>query len=196
MTYGVDAFNALSAANGFYGMVSGNDSATAINGMDPNQNWGGGWTLAAKDNTDSSGDVANSVLGIAFAVDAGAKAAAGSWTLTGTGLTTSTVLMDILAVLKSSSEYALYYFEDVAFDGSSGGQWLSPAVNGNGQTQALSHMSIYVRSISESAGLLMPAGGPSVLPEGNAVPEPGSLALAGTALAALCMIRRRKARHG
>jgi hypothetical protein len=197
VTYGVDAFNNLAAANGFYGLVSGNDNA-GINGLD--LSWGGGWTLAAKDNTDSSDDVANRVMDIAFSVDAGAKASAGHWQLTGTGMSTGSVLLDVVAVLKSSTEYGLYYFHNVAFDGAVGGDWLSPSFNDHGVRRDLSHLSVYVRPGTEEALTAQPQGGPTNTASGglsapNAVPEPGTLALLSTALLAMAAIRRKRSRR-
>jgi hypothetical protein len=191
VTYSEDAFTALSAANAFFGLVSGNDSTDAINGLAPAQNWGGGWTLAAKDNVGSSDDEKKSALGLSFALDAGPVGTAGHWTLSATGLDDQNAIqMDMLAVLKSSNEYAMYYFKEVAFDGSGGGGWVSPAVNGNDQAQALSHMSIYVRpsdmANASAAGI---SGGQLIGPAG-AVPEPGSLMLVGAALMALAAANR------
>jgi MYXO-CTERM domain-containing protein len=218
VSYSVDAYTNLASANAFYGLVSGNDSK-GINSLP--LPWGGGWTLAAKDNTDSSDDESTSVLGIHFAVDAGAKSPSGQWTLTGTGMTTGSLLLDIVAVLKSSTEYGLYYFHDIAFDGLGGGSWLSPSLNNNGQRQDLSHLSIYVRagtdtgaSIPSSGGFSDPTGGLVSGPMGGLsdvsggglisspqstptpTPEPGSLALVAAALAALAAIRRKAALRG
>jgi hypothetical protein len=216
VSYSVDAYTNLAAANSFYGLVSGNDNQ-GINSLA--LPWGSGWTLAAKDNTDNSDDVSNRVLGINFAVDAGAKSPSGQWTLTGTGMTTGSLLLDIVAVLKSSTEYGLYYFHDIAFDGLGGGSWLSPSFNNNGQRQDLSHLSIYVRgstdtgaSIPSSGGFSDPTGGlvsgPTgglsdvsgggliSSPQSTPIPEPGSLALVAAALAALVAIRRKAALRG
>jgi hypothetical protein len=206
MTYGVNPEAGTTAATDCYGIVSGNDSK-GINGL--NLSWGDGWVLAAKDNTGSGDHEANTVLGIDFEADAGAQTAWGSWALSGSSawLPAQGIYLDIVGVLKSSTEYALYFFDNVAFDGSGGGIWLSPGVNKKGMPQALSHLSIYVREGEEPLGSSMPAGemagggissgsSPETGLSGNgtanpvAVPEPGSLALQAAALALLALVRR------
>lgn len=204
MSYGADAYAEPAAANDFHGQVPGNDDGQGID--DLGLSWGGGWMLAARDNAEGS-DVSNQVLGLRFSVDAGAQAPGGHWTLTGTGVGADPVLLDMVAALKSGNGYGLYYFHDVAFDGSGGGTWLSPSFNVNGVRQDLSHLSIYVRAAgdggfgsSPQGGLSEPAGGLVSAPQGNAVPEPGSLALVGAALGAVAALRRKtshrkRARH-
>ena len=200
VTYGVDGFNNLAAANGFYGLVSGNDNA-GINGLD--LSWGGGWTLAAKDNLGSSDDVSSRFKDIAFSVNAGAQDSAGHWSLSGSGngLATGSILLDVVAVLKSSTQYGLYYFQNVVFDGAVGGDWLSPTFNNKGARQDLSHLSIYVRTGTEPPVMSQPQGGPTNTAGGSpaapqAVPEPGTLALLCAALLAMALIRRKAMRRG
>ena len=178
VTYAYDAMVGAAAANDFYGLVSGNDSK----GIDElGLSWGNGWTLVARDNTDSSDDVRSTWQGISFTVDAGAKSPAGSWSLTGSGgsLAAGPVQLDMVAVVKSSTVYALYYFEDIVFDGSASGTWLSPAFNSKGVQQDLSHLSVYLRmgdpfgvpsaGLPDSGGMAMPAGGGMALPSGSDV---------------------------
>lgn len=198
MTYGAGAYNELAAANDFYSLLPGNDGKGI---GDLGLGWGSGWMLAARDNAEGN-DVSNQVLGITFSVDAGAQAPAGHWTLTGTGVGADPVLLDMVAALKSGNGYGLYYFHDVAFDGSGGGTWLSPAFNVNGARQDLSHLSIYVRPAgdgrfdsSPQGGLSEPVGGLVSAPQGHAVPEPGSLALVGAALGAVAALRHRSSHH-
>lgn len=198
MSYGADAYTGLATANDVYGLVPGNDGQ-GIDDLD--LSWGGGWMLAARDNAQGS-DVSNQVLGLRFSVDAGAQAPAGHWTLTGTGVGADPVLLDMVAALKSGNGYSLYYFHGVAFDGSGGGTWLSPAFNANGARQDLSHLSIYVRpagdggfDASPQGGLSEPTGGLVSDPQAHAVPEPGSLALVGAALGAAAALRHRSSHH-
>jgi hypothetical protein len=133
-------------------------------------------------------------------VDAGAKASAGHWQLTGTGMRTGSVLLDVVAVLKSSTEYGLYYFHNVAFDGAVGGDWLSPSFNDHGVRRDLSHLSVYVRPGTEETLSARPQGGPTNMASGglaapNAVPEPGTLALLSTALLAMAALRRKRSQR-
>ena len=157
MTYGANPDAGTTAASDCYGILSGNDSK-GVNGL--GLIWGDGWVLAAKDNTGSGDDEANTVLGIAFEADAGGQTASGRWALSGSGtsLPAQGLYLDIVGVLKSSTEYALYFFDNVAFDGSGGGIWLSPGVNKKGLPQALSHLSLYVREGEAPLGSSTPAG--------------------------------------
>lgn len=206
------------AADDFYGLISGNDSK----GIDElGLSWGNGWTLVAKDNTDSSDDVHSTWQGVAFTVNAGAKSPEGFWSLTGSGssLATAPLQLDMVAAVKSSTDYALYYFHNVLFDGSAVGSWLSPGLNDKGVQQNLSHLSVYLRmgdpyGLPDSGGVSTPSGGEMATPSGgdwstgaggslgsvagsgsNAVPEPGSLALVGAALGAMAAIRRKVMRR-
>ena len=107
-------------ANDCYGVVSSSFSgASAINGL--NLTWGNDWAyLDATDNTSGT------YLGIKFTVTE--NTSTNTWLLTGTDTNGSAPLnlpagMDIAIAIKTSSAYALWYFDNVVFDGSDGGGW-------------------------------------------------------------------------
>lgn len=175
MTYGVNGpSGSAAAANDCYGVVNANDTAAALNAL----KWGSGWSLGAKDNIGGS-DSSNTVLGITFSVVATAGKS-GSWTVNGTGPGLPTTL-DLIGVLKGSNNYAAFFFDNVAFDGSSGGNWSISFVNNGGRIPDLSHLSVYVR-----------AGDPGGGTPPQAIPEPASIALAGLAMLGAGLASRRR----
>lgn len=157
-------------ADDCYGIVAGNDSQSTINAL--NLNWGTDWAFLAKD--DNPGNALNgtgSFMGIDFSLSATAGTT-GNWSLTGTGNVPTT--LDLIGVLKGSNQYALYLFDDVAFDGNDGGTWEMTFGNGKKQLAELSHLSLYVRQGN------------------NVVPEPASVFLLGAGLIGLLAVSRRK----
>jgi hypothetical protein len=137
-----------------YGVVMGNDKLTPINSLA----WGNDWTFLAKDES----TYPTSFMGVEFALDSSGHTD-GSWSLATTDLNGGALLnlpmeLDVVAVLKASNRYAVYYFDDVVLDGADGGTWSIAFENHGGQIPHLSHMSFYVR-VDEDGGI------PSAIPE-------------------------------
>ena len=152
------------------------DKASVINGL--GLTWGTDWTYLVKDDA-AGGTTAGTFGGINYTLNSGAAATSGQWTLTAGPASLLPVYVDFVVVLKSSTAYALWFFDEVKIDGSDGGTWTSVFKNQNGKLQDLSHLSLYVRE------------GDTVDPP-IVIPEPGSLALVGLALAAAGLGARRR----
>lgn len=166
-----------------YGKVVGNDDAAAINALG---NWGTGWALAARDNTDPlESDVTNLVSGIQWQITAD-LGVSGNYLVTGVdmnGVLSANLgdVFDFVFTLKGGNGYALYLFENMVFDGSDGGAFNIVFLNNGDQRPNLSHATGYVRFDSEGGG----GGG------GNgSVPEPPTILLVGAGIAGLWCKRR------
>jgi len=148
-------FNGAQASD-CYGVVMGNDKLSAVNSL----TWGNDWTLLTKDESMRPA----TFMGIAFELGT-SDGKSGTWTLAGTDINGAPLLnlpaeLDLVAVLKASNRYAVYFFDDVVLDGTDGGTWSIPFLNHGGQIPGLSHMSVYVR-IDEDGGM------PSAIPEAH-----------------------------
>lgn len=167
-----------SAADDCYGIVKGNDSESAINGL--GLTWGTDWEFLVKD-----GDTA-SFGGVTYSLDVvDPGQASGTWTLTASPAELLPVYVDFIAMLKAGNDFALWYFDDVRIGGDDGGVWSSVFSNKPQNAYlGLSHMSLYVRQ-----GDVPP---PPEIPPPGTVPEPSGLALAALALVAAGVARRRR----
>lgn len=157
-----------------YGVVTSSNINGASDLNTLGLTWGSDWTYL--DGSDSNSGTYKSLQ---FTVTT-SIGTTGSWLLTATDGNTSTGInlpakLDLAVALKAGNEYALWYYNDVAFDGSDGGSWSVQFTNGGGQHPALSHIMVFGRD-----GQTAP------------VPVPAAAWLLGSGLIGLAGIGRRK----
>jgi MYXO-CTERM domain-containing protein len=100
----------------------------------------------------------------------------------------TTETFDFLVSLKGGSQgAALYFFDNVSFDGSGGGSWSVSFLNSGGQTPNLSNLRVFGR-----AGSCVTNCGEGGGDDNFEVPAPGTLALAGLALLGVAAAGRRR----
>lgn len=167
-------------ADDCYGLVSiGGNVAGEINNI--NQlGWG---TFSAtnylKDDKDAD-SVTASFLGLDWELAADNKKGSGSWVLTVTdpdlvNAPNLPIVVDIIAFMKAGTPGAFYFFDDVLIDTSNDGTFSISWKNGGGQTPGLSGFSLFFGEVTTTR-----------------VPEPGSVALLGLALAGVGFATRRR----
>jgi hypothetical protein len=191
VTYSINgpAVGPFAPSTDCYGVVIGNVSSAAdVN--DLGLTWGSDFLF---------GDANNAVTGpvslfggsFTFMLDA-AAGTSGTYLLTATDnngavLPNFPLALDFIVGLKGGNRFALYFFDDVVFDGSGGGAWTIAFENGGQQIPNLSHMAVLVREGQREEECTVNCGP-------QEVPEPGTLALVGLGMAGIGFAgRRRKA---
>ncbi|MGH7555968.1 MAG: PEP-CTERM sorting domain-containing protein [Longimicrobiales bacterium] len=162
-------------------LYDGNNTLAEVNTIASNLGWGGPFNATElKAETGSNPDAAT-VFGIQWTLSTDLTPS-GDWTLSFQAEPDVTRTLDVVGVLKASQGWAAFLFDDEVFttDGSGAGtftvQWCPgnpPTFTGCNNFAGLSHLQIYFA-------------------ETDQVPEPGTVALLGLALAVLSVANRRR----
>ena len=187
VTYGVNGpTTAGSIATDCYGIANIGNAANPteegvfVNGL---SSWGVGGAFSYLDKTGLENP--GGVFGATWTITGDVGNVNGFYTLTSNPAPSpSPAFYDFVFLLKAGSgaAYAAYYFDDVAFDGSSGGSFSVRIAANLNDFRQLSHLTVFGR-----------VGSAPPPPQGT-VPEAGSLALASLALLGLGLVTTRRRR--
>lgn len=166
------------------GPFSGNNSQENINTYDSGSLLFGGtaWGNELKD--DGAPSTLNNVLGFNWTLSSPNTGTSGIWTLTlqdanPNDLINLPIFVDFLVVLKGSTTWAGYFFDDREIvNASNQGTFTIAFENNGGQIPGLSHMSLYLREGSDD----------DLPPE--RIPEPSAVALLGVGLLGMGLARK------
>ena len=173
------------------GIFSGNDLGRNGNGPEMLMNAfgidvvGDLWGLLLESSESSSGNV-DGYDAMFILDDIAPEQTSGTWSLSWTG-NDLPLELDIAVVIKASTNWVAYLFEDELFDdlsSSASGTWQSVIFNNNNNVQALSHLSVYFSDVG------IPQE--QIPPNEVQVSSPTPLALLGIGLISLGMLHRRK----
>jgi hypothetical protein len=176
------------ASDDCYGVVDGTTPAEIEAAVDlawSGMYGGGDFNFSLKD--DGAGDTQD-IGGLNFSLTADTGSTSGDWLLTLNSGVPPSATLDLVVVLKAGSQFATYFFDDELFSvvGPNAGTFTISFLNNGNQTPALSGLSVYFRNGTTTT--TEPGGGePQTL-----VPEPASLLLLGSGLAAAAWRARRK----
>jgi hypothetical protein len=190
-----NSLNAETPASGCAGEVtiSGNSPTVVVDYANTNSIFttDGVWTEVLRQNSGAT-TLTGDFGGLQFSLSGTTNTVGGAFTMTVTDLDPNTApalpaKLDLMFTLKAGTGTSFYFFDNLSVDGSNPGTYNVTVTNNGGNFAALSDITLMARGPITDCQ----PGDPTCDP--IRVPEPGSLALVGLAIAAAGFARRRKA---